>query len=129
MITPLEEEVTNLVEVEFLPDFKHILGEIEPKILSNLGASLYARQLAIHLNVSNQLIGLFDILLSSLNHILIIIILSTTSLHLKSMSEDNVKASSTKSLMSLIGLSACAASREFERDWMKLENQLLATIQ
>lgn len=53
VITPLEEEVTNIVEVEFLPDFKHILGEIEPKILSNLGASLYARQLAIHLNVSN----------------------------------------------------------------------------
>lgn len=51
VITPLEE-VTNLVEVEYLPDLKNILGEIEPKVLSNLGASLYARQLAIHLNVS-----------------------------------------------------------------------------
>lgn len=51
VITPLEE-YTNIVEVEYSPDFKHILGEIEPKILSNLGASLYARQMAIHLNVS-----------------------------------------------------------------------------
>lgn len=51
VITPLED-ATNLVEVTFLPDLKHILGEIEPKVLSNLGASLYARQLAIHLNVS-----------------------------------------------------------------------------
>lgn len=54
MITPLEE-VTNLVEVEYLPDLKNILGEIEPKVLSNLGASLYARQLAIHLNVSTHI--------------------------------------------------------------------------
>lgn len=51
VVTPLEG-ATNLVEVELLPDLKHICGEIEPKILSNLGAPLYARQLAIHLNVS-----------------------------------------------------------------------------
>lgn len=52
VITPSETS-TNLVEVEVLPDLKHILrSEIEPKVLSDLGASLYARQLAIHLNVS-----------------------------------------------------------------------------
>lgn len=57
MITPLEE-VTNLVEVEVLPDLKYILrSEIEPKVLSNLGASLYARQLAIHLNVSYTILS------------------------------------------------------------------------
>lgn len=60
VITPLEE-VTNFVEVEFLPDFKQILGDIEPKILSNLGASLYARQLAIHLNVSNLSVVFFSL--------------------------------------------------------------------
>lgn len=51
VITPLEDD-TNIIEVEVLPDLKYILGDIEPKILSNLGASLHARQLAIHLNVS-----------------------------------------------------------------------------
>lgn len=42
----------NSVEVEVLPDLKSIVGDIEPRILSNLGASLYARQMAVHLNVS-----------------------------------------------------------------------------
>lgn len=51
VIVPLSDD-TNMVEVEVMPDLKNILGEIEPKVLSNLGASLYARQLAIHLNVS-----------------------------------------------------------------------------
>lgn len=51
MISPLDE-TTNLVEVEVLPDLKGIVSEIEPKVISNLGAALYARQLAIHLNVS-----------------------------------------------------------------------------
>lgn len=51
VIIPLDQD-TNMVEVEVLPDLKSILGEIEPKVLSNLGASLYARQMAIHLNVS-----------------------------------------------------------------------------
>lgn len=51
VITPLEDE-TNLVEVEVLADLRQILGEIEPKVLSTIGSSLYARQLAIHLNVS-----------------------------------------------------------------------------
>lgn len=54
VITPLEE-VTNLVDVEVLPDLKYILGDIEPKVLSNLGASLYARQLAIHLNLASKI--------------------------------------------------------------------------
>lgn len=54
VVTPLEDSV-NLVEVELLQDLKYICGDIEPKILSNLGASLYARQLAIHLNVSDDL--------------------------------------------------------------------------
>lgn len=51
VINPLDED-TNMVEVEVLPDLKQILGDIEPKVLSNLGTSLFARQLAIHLNVS-----------------------------------------------------------------------------
>lgn len=51
VITPLED-MSNIVDVEVLPDLRQIVGDIEPKVLSNLGASLYARQLAIHLNVS-----------------------------------------------------------------------------
>lgn len=55
IITPLEDS-TNCVEVEVVPGLKDILRDtqytFEPKILSNVGASLYARQVAIHLNVS-----------------------------------------------------------------------------
>ena len=45
-----------MVEVEVLPDLKHIVGEIEPRILSNLGASLYSRQMAIHLNLAAKIL-------------------------------------------------------------------------
>ena len=54
VISPLDGEA-NLVEVEMLPDLSKILGDIEPRVLSNLGASLYARQMAIHLNVSSMI--------------------------------------------------------------------------
>lgn len=53
VISPLDG-ATNLVETEVLPDLATIVRDIEPKVLSNLGAALYARQLAIHLNVSSH---------------------------------------------------------------------------
>lgn len=44
-----------MVEVEVLPDLKNIVGDIESRVLSNLGASLYARQTAIHLNLASKI--------------------------------------------------------------------------
>lgn len=55
IIIPLDEG-SSIVEVEVLPELKPIVGEIEPKVMSYTGASIYARQLAIHLNVSLQTI-------------------------------------------------------------------------
>lgn len=51
VIIPMDEG-SSVVEVEVLPELRHIVGMIEPKVMSNTGASIYARQLAIHLNVS-----------------------------------------------------------------------------
>lgn len=54
-ITPLDDS-TNCVEVEVLSGLRDILRDaqyiLEPKVLSNIGTSFYARQVAIHLNVS-----------------------------------------------------------------------------
>jgi hypothetical protein len=54
VVVPLDDD-TNLVEVEVLPELKSIVGDIESKTLSNLGASLYARQIAIHLNLASKI--------------------------------------------------------------------------
>ena len=59
IVVPIDDD-TNLVEVEVLPDLKCIVGDIEPRVLSNLGASLYARQMAIHLNVSTSQLRLIQ---------------------------------------------------------------------
>lgn len=108
VITPLDD-VTNVVEVEYLPNLKFILGEIEPKVLSNLGASLYARQLAIHLNVScHFIIYQLPLLVNSNQFVLIILsilVYEISSLQ-KSTSVVNVRVFSTRSLMFQTGLSA-----------------------
>ena len=49
------DDETNLVEVEILPELRCIVGEIEPRVLSNMGAPLYARQMAIHLNLASKI--------------------------------------------------------------------------
>jgi len=54
VISPLDDE-TNLVEVELMPDLRNIVGDIEPRVLSNVGAPLYARQMAIHLNLGSKI--------------------------------------------------------------------------
>lgn len=54
IIVPLDDE-TNMVEVEMLPELRNIVGEIEPRVLSNVGAPLYARQMAIHLNLGSKI--------------------------------------------------------------------------
>lgn len=55
IVTPVDD-TTDCVEVEVISGLKDILRDaqhmLEPKVLSNVGASLYARQVAIHLNVS-----------------------------------------------------------------------------
>lgn len=54
IIVPLDDD-TNYVDVEVLPDLKTIVGDIESRTLSNLGAALYARQISIHLNLASKI--------------------------------------------------------------------------
>lgn len=54
MVAPIADDM-NLVSVEVLPELKSIVGDIEPRVLSNLGAALYARQSATHLNLASMI--------------------------------------------------------------------------
>uniref|UniRef100_A0A6G1SBK3 Tuberin n=1 Tax=Aceria tosichella TaxID=561515 RepID=A0A6G1SBK3_9ACAR len=54
VVVPLDDD-TNFVDVEVLPELKSIVGDIESRILSNLSAALYARQISIHLNLASKI--------------------------------------------------------------------------